>query len=63
MHRLVLFAGPALGTMIAAATGAQAADRVEVGVVKVAANGPNFIAKDKGYFAAEGIDAEIIAFD
>jgi NitT/TauT family transport system substrate-binding protein len=63
MHRLVLFAGLALGTMIAAATGAQAADRVEVGVVKVAANGPNFIAKDKGYFAAEGIDVEIIAFD
>jgi NitT/TauT family transport system substrate-binding protein len=42
---------------------AKATDHVKVGVVKVAANGPNFIAKDRGYFAAEGIDAEILPFD
>lgn len=42
---------------------AAAADQVKIGVVKVAANGPNFIAADKGYFAAEGIDAEIVPFD
>jgi NitT/TauT family transport system substrate-binding protein len=42
---------------------ADATDHVKIGVVKVAANGPNFIAKDKGYFAAEGIDAEILPFD
>src|ERR1700749_1947194 len=42
---------------------AKAADHVKIGVVKVAANGPNFIAMDKGYFAAEGIDAEILPFD
>lgn len=45
------------------ASGAEAADHVRIGVVKVAANGPNFIAADKGYFAAEGIDAEIVPFD
>jgi NitT/TauT family transport system substrate-binding protein len=48
---------------LALTAGANAADHVKIGVVRVAANGPNFIAKDKGYFAAEGIDAEIIAFD
>jgi NitT/TauT family transport system substrate-binding protein len=48
---------------LAFAARAEAADHVKIGVVKVAANGPNFIAKDKGYFAAEGLDAEILPFD
>jgi NitT/TauT family transport system substrate-binding protein len=42
---------------------ARAADHVKVGVVKIAANGPNFIALEKGYFAAEGIEAEIVPFE
>ena len=53
----------AILAMLALTAGANAADHVKIGVVKVAANGPNFIAKDKGYLAAEGIDAEIIAFN
>ena len=54
----------ALTALIGLATNsAQAADHVKIGVVKVAANGPNFIAAEKGYFAAEGIDAEILPFD
>lgn len=53
-----------LAALAALATGgAKAADHVKVGVVKVAANGPNFIAMDRGYFAAEGIEAEILPFD
>lgn len=40
-----------------------AAETVKIGAVKVAANGPNFIALDKGYFAAEGITAEITFFE
>jgi NitT/TauT family transport system substrate-binding protein len=39
------------------------AEAIKIGVVKVAANGPNFIAQEKGYFAAEGLEAEIVAFD
>jgi NitT/TauT family transport system substrate-binding protein len=42
---------------------AEAAEHVKLGVVKVAANGPNFIAQERGYFAAEGIDVEILPFD
>lgn len=53
----------ALAALIGLAAHAAAADRIKIGVVKVAANGPNFIALDKGYFAAEGIDAEIVPFD
>jgi NitT/TauT family transport system substrate-binding protein len=63
--RTILFAAlAALAITALAITGsANAADHIKVGVVKVAANGPNFIAKDRGYFAAEGIDAEILPFD
>jgi NitT/TauT family transport system substrate-binding protein len=42
---------------------AAAADHVKLGVVKVAANGPNFIAMERGYFAAEGIEVEILPFE
>jgi NitT/TauT family transport system substrate-binding protein len=66
MKRTVaLLAAPCLAILaaLASAARAEAADHVKVGVVKVAANGPNFIAKDRGYFAAEGIDAEILPFD
>ncbi|HWE72557.1 MAG TPA: ABC transporter substrate-binding protein [Stellaceae bacterium] len=66
MKRTVtLPAAPCLTILAALTLGAraEAADQVKVGVVKVAANGPNFIAKDRGYFAAEGIDAEILSFD
>ena len=61
----LLLAVPCLAivAMLALAARTEAADPVKVGVVKVAANGPNFIAKDRGYFAAEGIDAEILPFD
>jgi NitT/TauT family transport system substrate-binding protein len=36
---------------------------IKIGAVKVAANGPNFIALEKGYFATEGLTAEITFFE
>jgi NitT/TauT family transport system substrate-binding protein len=42
---------------------AQAAEKVRVGLLKFSTNGPTFIALDKGYFAAEGIDASLVYFD
>ena len=59
LRTIILFA--ALAAL--AAGSATAADHVKVGVVKVAANGPNFIANERGYFTAEGIDAEILPFE
>lgn len=44
--------------------GAFADDAIKIGVFRgTSASGAIFIAKDKGYFAAEGIDAGIVTFD
>ena len=40
-----------------------AAEAIKIGSVKVAAFAPLFVAQDKGYFAAEGVPAELVFFD
>ncbi len=42
--------------------GARAADHVKFGIFKVIGTSPVFIAEDKGYFAAEGLDVELVPF-
>ncbi len=54
------------GTIAAAlAFGAHdaAAEHIKLGLVRVANSGPTYIAIDKGYFAAEGLDPEIVFFE
>jgi len=56
------------GVAIAAAFGlssggAMAADHIKVGVGPLASVASMFIAQEKGYFAAENLDAELISFD
>jgi NitT/TauT family transport system substrate-binding protein len=41
---------------------AHAADHVKFGVFKVVGTSPVFLAEDKGYFAAEGLDVELVPF-
>ena len=41
---------------------ARAADHVKFGVFKVVGTAPVFLAEDKGYFAAEGLDVELVPF-
>jgi NitT/TauT family transport system substrate-binding protein len=41
---------------------ARAADHVKFGVFKVVGTSPVFLAVDKGYFAAEGLDVELVPF-
>jgi len=48
---LVFFVGPA------------AADPVKIGVLRLGQAGPVFIAQEKGYFAAAGLDTELVLFD
>ncbi len=43
------------------ATAAQA-EQIKIGVLKTTASGPIFIASAKGYFAAEGLEAELVTF-
>ena len=40
-----------------------AADKVKIGLLKAATGGAIYLAKDRGYFAAEGIDAEPVFFE
>ena len=43
------------------ATGAQA-ESIKVGILKVGASGPIYLAEERGYFAAEGLTAEPVTF-
>ena len=53
----------ALAAVLAvAAFAAQAADKVKVGYIALPSHAPSFIAKEKGYYAAEGLDAELVPF-
>jgi NitT/TauT family transport system substrate-binding protein len=49
-----------LGWVVAAA--AQPLQKISVGALRLASSGALFIAHDKGYFAAEGLEAELKAF-
>lgn len=40
-----------------------AAEQIKIGVVRSNGGIPSIIAKEKGYFAAEGIDAQLVFFD
>jgi NitT/TauT family transport system substrate-binding protein len=58
----VAFWAITFGIALVAAAGARAAEKVSVGVLNVASSGAIFIAHDKGYFAAEGLDADLEPF-
>jgi NitT/TauT family transport system substrate-binding protein len=42
---------------------ARAAEVVKVGTLKLASYGPLYIAKDRNYFAAEGLEADLVFFE
>ena len=42
---------------------ASAADKVTIGIVNAVSDGTLFIAQDKGYFQAEGVEADFVEFD
>lgn len=58
-HWAMLLAGLAL----ACGAHADAAEKLRIGVLKLASSGAVFIAAERGYFAAEGLDAELVFFD
>lgn len=39
------------------------AEKIKLGIVQTLAVGPAFVAAERGYFAAEGFDAELVYFD
>jgi NitT/TauT family transport system substrate-binding protein len=52
----------ALAAMAYASASARA-ENIKIGVLKVASACPTFVAQEKGYFAAEGVPAELVYFD
>lgn len=58
-HRIVVL----LLTMLALLAVPARAEELRVGTVKLAAGGSMFIAKEKGYFAAEGVDVVFTYFE
>ena len=55
---LLALAMGALGVAVPAS-----AEAIKVGTTKLSSTAPLYIAIDKGYFAAEGIDAQVVIFD
>lgn len=39
-----------------------AEDRIKIGILKTSGFGPIYLAKERGYFAAEGLNAELVTF-
>jgi NitT/TauT family transport system substrate-binding protein len=59
-------AAPFFGALLALLTTtlpSVAAEPIKIGVVRSSGGIPSIIAKEKGYFAAEGIDAELVFFE
>ncbi|HEV8015023.1 MAG TPA: ABC transporter substrate-binding protein [Stellaceae bacterium] len=62
--RLALLTGLALlSTLLSLALPAFANESIKIGSLKAANVGPAFIAKEKGYFAAEGLDVDFTYFE
>lgn len=51
------------GVALAIPAPAVALDKVKAGVVRSMGGSPNILAKEKGFFAAQGLDVDIIYFD
>ncbi len=52
-----------LAVALAFGTSEAAAEHIKLGLVRVANSGPTYIAIEKGYFAEEGLDPEIVFFE
>jgi NitT/TauT family transport system substrate-binding protein len=60
--RLLLASAAAIAVACAAAA-AGAAEHIKVCTVRSFGGGPTFVAKDKDFFAQQGLDAEVVLFD
>src|SRR5665213_904890 len=56
--------GAALGLLVVAVCPSPTwAEAIKIGTLLTAGGGPLYVAKDRGYFSAEGLDAELVPFD
>lgn len=61
--RVVLCLSTAIAVLVTCGVSAPHAETVKIGIVKTASTAGVFIAIEKGYFAAEGLTAELYYFD
>ena len=62
MVRKAWIAALSLASLLAAAGGVSAQEKVTIGALKLASSGPIFIAADKGWFGDQGLDVQIKTF-
>jgi hypothetical protein len=55
--------GAMLLGVLALSPPSDAAEHIKIGLLRVPASGPIYIAVEKGYFGAEGIDPELVYFE
>src|ERR1700722_10232957 len=60
--RVAILGAASLAALAVSAFAAQA-ETIKVGILKVGASGPVYIAQDRGYFTAEGLQAELTNFE
>ena len=61
--RLLGLAALCAASLVAFAHASHAADHIKIGVVRSLGGAPVYVAAAKDYFAAEGLDAELVFFD
>jgi NitT/TauT family transport system substrate-binding protein len=60
---VAFLATSAMALVVALTTPSVAAEHVKIGIVRSLGGAPVFVAKEKGFFDAEGLDAELVLFD
>jgi len=63
MRRRFIVLALGSGVLLACATDVTRADMIKIGIGPVTAAGPIFIAEDRGYFKAEGLEPQVTSFD
>ena len=62
MNRRRAIAALGVATAVAFAAPAMAGTKINLGVLRLTSHSPNYIAFERGYFAAEGFDVELKYF-
>src|SRR5271168_1281647 len=58
-----LIVAASVGFLLSPLSHASAAEAIKIGTLKLASYGAVYIAQEKGYFAAEGLAAELVFFE
>ena len=63
LERLALSLALSVSVLLGLASQSNAAETIKIGTLKITAGGPLYVAKERGYFARQGFDADIVFTD